>query len=153
MRLSDPFPEADIEWRIQSSGIKAGTPWGKVLAYVTNRAIMERLDEVATPMHWRNEFKEAPMGGILCGISLRNPDADWVTKWDGADHTQIEAVKGGLSGAMKRAAVQWGIGRYLYHLDTGWADFTPSGKYSAKIDGTWYRWNPPAMPAWALPEE
>ena len=42
-------------------------------------------------------------------------------KWDAAENTQVEAVKGGRSGAMKRAAVQWGIGRYLYNLEEGFA--------------------------------
>ena len=40
------------------------------LAYVTNRAIMERLDAVCEPQNWKNEFKPAPEGGILCGISI-----------------------------------------------------------------------------------
>jgi hypothetical protein len=47
-----------------------------------------------------------------------------ITKWDGAEQTQIEAVKGGLSGSMKRAAVQWGIGRYLYDLETNFVNLT-----------------------------
>ena len=33
-------------------------------------------------------------------------DIEWVTEWDGADNSQVEAVEGGLSGATKRAAVQ-----------------------------------------------
>ena len=32
----------------------------------------------------------------------------------------MEAIKGGLSNAMRRAAVQWGIGRYLYDLPQQW---------------------------------
>ena len=39
--LNEPFPVEDIEWRIQQSGDKNGKPWAMVLAYVTNRAIME----------------------------------------------------------------------------------------------------------------
>lgn len=50
-------------------------------------------------------------GGVECGISIKI-DGEWITKWDAAENTQVEAVKGGRSGAMKRAAVQWGIGRY-----------------------------------------
>lgn len=151
-KLHEPFSPHDIEWRVQSSGEKNGKVWARVLAYVTNRAIQERLDNVCGPENWRNEFKESPVGGVLCGLSIRVGD-EWVTKWDGAENTQIEAVKGGLSGAMKRAGVQWGIGRYLYNLPEGWAEITESGKHSGKTkDGEWFRWNPPQLPKWALPE-
>ena len=150
-KLKDPFPALDIEWRVQNSGMKGNKPWAMVLAYVTNRAIMDRLDEVCEPQGWQNEFADGPKEGLLCGISIKVGD-EWVRKWDGADNTQIEAVKGGLSGAMKRAGSQWGIGRYLYKLDAGWADFTDKGIYSTKIDNKYYKWNPPKLPTWALPK-
>jgi hypothetical protein len=53
---------------------------------------------------------------------------------------------------MKRAGSQWRIGRYLYNLDAGWAKFEDKGRYNSKIDGTYYKWNPPALPKWALPD-
>jgi len=157
--LAMPFPGADIEWRVQRSGLKNSKPWAMVLAYVDNRAIMDRLDAVCGPENWRNEYASGPGGGILCGLSIK-VGGEWVTKWDGADNTQIEAVKGGLSGAMKRAAVQWGIGRYLYNLEEGFANVSEDGRYrgSAKKNPkdnserpTYFRWNPPALPGWALP--
>ena len=156
-RLTAPFKASDVEWRIARSGIKDGKPWGMCLAYITNRAIMDRLDEVVGPGAWRNEYQRWGDKGVLCGLSIRGGFEgldvvhSWVTKWDGAEETDIESVKGGLSAAMKRAAVQWGIGRYLYDLEEGWAVFG-SGPYSAKIDGSFYRWAPPALPKWALPE-
>jgi hypothetical protein len=148
--LRDPFPARDIEWRVQSSGTKDGKVWAMVLAYVTNRAIMNRLDAVCGPENWRNQYQPGPAGGVVCGLSIKVGD-EWVTKWDGAENTDIEEVKGGLSGAMKRAAVQWGIGRYLYDLDEGWARVHPNGKHSAKTkDGTWFKWDPPELPRWAV---
>jgi hypothetical protein len=150
-RMKEPFSAEHIEWRIQTSGEKNGRIWAKCLAYVTNRAIMDRLDEVAGPAQWRNEYAPAPCGGVMCGISIL-VDGHWITKWDGAENTDIEGVKGGLSGAMKRAAVQWGIGRYLYDLDEGFADIVDGGTFSAKTkDGKWFKWNPPPLPRWALP--
>jgi hypothetical protein len=44
----------------------------------------------------------------------------WVRKSDGAGETQVEGEKGAISDALKRAAVKWGIGRYLYDLDSPW---------------------------------
>ena len=155
-RLRDPFAPDDIEWRVQQAGEKNGKPWARVLAYVTNRAIMERLDEVVGPEAWQNVFKEGPAGGVVCGLSIRvaRPDGtgEWVTKWDGAENTDVEPVKGGLSGAMKRAAVMWGVGRYLYDLEEGWARVHDGGRYSAKgKDGSWFKWDPPELPVWAVP--
>jgi hypothetical protein len=154
-RLRDPFAPEDIEWRVQTAGEKNGRPWARVLAYVTNRAIMDRLDEVAGPGNWRNEYQPGPAGGVVCGLSVRVPRADgaeWVTKWDGAENSDVEPVKGGLSNAMKRAAVQWGIGRYLYDLDEGWATVTDNGRFSAKTkEGKWFKWDPPELPTWAIP--
>lgn len=158
-KLRDPFPAQDIEWRIQRSGIKNGKPWAIVVAYVSNRAIMDRLDEVCGPENWINEFAAGPDGGVLCGIGVRIND-EFLWKWDGAENTNFEPVKGGLSGAMKRAGVQWGIGRYLYNLDASFAEFDENGKYKDNIKrdrddkhGEWHRWNPPPLPSWALPTD
>jgi hypothetical protein len=59
---------------------------------------------------------------------------------------------------MKRAAVQWGIGRYLYKLEVGFAHINQDGKYYCPADKSGkkrypsFRWDPPALPEWALPE-
>jgi len=158
--LKVPFAAEDIEWRVERAGQSNGKVWALVLAYVTNRAIMDRLDEVCGPTNWRNEFSTAPDGGVLCGISIRcGDDGEWITKYDGAQNTQVEAVKGGLSGAMKRAGVQWGIGRYLYNLSDGFAEVCDDGEFrgcvkakqgSGKKD-VYFKWNPPSLPEWALP--
>ena len=37
-------------------------------------------------------------------------------------------MKGGLSDSFKRAAVQWGIGRYLYSMGAVWVDVEQKGK-------------------------
>ncbi len=150
-RLKHPFPSRDIEWRIQQSGLKNDKPWAKILAYVTARAIQERLDDIAGPENWKNEFTQGPQGGVLCGLSIRVGE-EWVTKWDGAENTDVEGVKGGLSGSLKRAAVQWGIGRYLYDLGESWAAFRENGQYKAKLENRWFSWDPPRLPDWALPE-
>ena len=149
--LRIPFPEEDIEWRIQQSGLSNGLPWALVLAYVTNRAIMDRLDEIVGPENWTNDFTQSPNGGVLCTLGVRIEDDTWVYKTDGADNTEIERVKGGLSNAMKRAGVQWGIGRYLYKLPTTFAQFIGDGRFKTRIDGSPYRWNPPALTKEFLP--
>lgn len=167
-KLRAPFPASDIEWRVQQSGVKNGKGWAMVLAYVTNRAIQQRLDDVVGPENWRNEFSKAPDDGVLCGIGIRvkaiklPTNSEWITKYDGAENTQVEAVKGGLSGAMKRAAVQWGIGRYLYNLETKFVQVVEKGENritcqnkdsNGKPIGEAVKgyWNAPTLPDWALP--
>lgn len=160
-KLDEPFAPNDVEWRIQQAkkGGQAGV-WCMVLCYVTNRAIMNRLDKVCGKANWSNQFK-ATDKAIECGISVKAGD-EWITKWDAAEETQIEAVKGGRSGAMKRAAVQWGIGRYLYNLEATFANVVvnnkrPQGenwnKGSVKDGQGWitYWWQTPTLPDWALP--
>ncbi len=157
-RLRDPFPPSDVSWRIAQAGKGKNGIWAKVLAYLDNRAIMDRLDEVVGPENWHNEFTTGPQGGVLCGISIRLGE-EWITKWDGAENTDIEAIKGGLSDSMKRAAVQWGIGRYLYSLGDSWAQVSDDGahfasckiKVSGKEEHVNFKWDHPTLPAWALP--
>ena len=156
-KLKTPFAPEDIEWRVQRSGVKNGKPWAMVLAYVTNRAIQDRLDAVVGPGGWQNSFAPGPHGGVICRIAIK-VDGEWVEKWDGADNTDIEAIKGGLSGSMKRTGVQWGIGRYLYKLETGWANIHDGGSHRDRVKDSsgkviYYRWDPPALPSWALPKD
>lgn len=142
LALQKPFPAEDIEWRVGSTS--ADKSKGIALAYLTNRAIMSRLDELFGPFGWRNEFREWKGTSQLCGISIKH-EGEWITKWDGADDSQTEAVKGGLSDAMKRAGYQWGIGRYLYNLDPIWMPLKAQGKSYALM-------GQPQLPKWALPE-
>lgn len=128
--LAMPFAPDDLEWRLQR--VIETRELGIAVPYVTNRAIMSRLDDVVGPENWYNDFK--PWHGAggkeaqLCGISIRFGD-EWITKWDGAEDSDIEPVKGGLSDSMKRAAVQWGIGgRVLYSMDTVWVDIEKLGR-------------------------
>jgi hypothetical protein len=110
-KLTAKINPHEIQWRIQSAKNGKTT----VVPYLTNRCVMERFDEEFGAMHWKNEFVEWRGKGVKCGISARNEaSGEWVTKYDGADETNIESTKGGFSDSMKRAAVQWGLGRDLY---------------------------------------
>jgi hypothetical protein len=132
-KLREPFAPSDVSWRIGQAGKKGnGEIWAKVLAYIDNRCVQDRLDTVCGPDHWRNEEpRKGPDGGVLQGISIEVAPDKWITKWDGAENSDIEAVKGGLSDAMKRASVLWGIGRYLYELGESWAEIVAQGTQGA----------------------
>ena len=128
--LAKPFAPEDLEWRLQNTIEE--TMRGMAVPYVTNRAIQNRLDEVCGPENWYNEFQPWHSNGKkdaqLCGIAIYFEGKGFITKWDGAEDSDIEPIKGGLSDSMKRAAYQWGIGRVLYSLDTVWVDIERRGR-------------------------
>ena len=161
-KLSEPFPADDIEWRVAMAGDKNGKVWARVLAYITSRAVQQRLDDVCGPDGWTTEIIPVHNGAYLCKLSVRVEHKDgsyeWISRMDGSDESNIEAVKGGISGSIKRAAVQFGVGRYLYNLKDNWAIVSEKGKYSGEYkskDGhkAYFRWDAPQLPAWALPKE
>ena len=130
--LSAPFSSSDIEWRV--SATNAEKTKGLAVPYVTNRAIQNRLDDTVGIDGWYNDFRPWKNGSAqLCVISIFFPQLEQcLTKWDGADDSEFESVKGGLSDSMKRAAVEWSIGRYLYGMTQVWVtvQITNSGKKS-----------------------
>lgn len=105
MALKRPFEPAKLKWR--------KGPGGKELVYITARDVMDRLDQVVGFYGWGTSYHEV-MGRVVCKLTLQ-VEGKTITKCDGADDTAIEGAKGALSDALKRAAVQFGIGRYLYH--------------------------------------
>ncbi|MCK9473742.1 Rad52/Rad22 family DNA repair protein [Sulfurimonas sp.] len=153
--LKRPFKADEIEWRVQSCGKNDDGFWAMVLAYVQNRAIQDRLDEVFGIDGWQNALRELPNGGMSCGISVKI-NGEWITKWDGADNTDIETTKGGISNAMKRSAVQWGIGRYLYNLEVVYAVVSATKQkgwnYATTKQKDKFYWKTPSLPEWALPK-
>ncbi|HEX9953218.1 MAG TPA: Rad52/Rad22 family DNA repair protein [Rubricoccaceae bacterium] len=130
--LAAPFATSDVEWK--PGAVTRDKSKGLAMAYLSNRAVQDRLDAVCGPADWRNEYRPGPDGGVVCGLSVYverdGLPPEWVTKWDGADNTDVEAVKGGLSGSMKRAAVMWGIGRSLYSLPAQWVRLDERGRFA-----------------------
>ncbi len=123
-KLTSKIQPSEIQWRIQSAKNGKTT----VVPYLTNRCVMERFDEQFGAMNWSNNYEKWGVKGVKCGISARiDSSSEWVTKYDGADETNIEATKGGFSDSMKRAAVQWGLGRDLY--DYPMIQFEGESKY------------------------
>lgn len=165
-QLQEPFSADDIEWRAGSIGADRH-PRVQVMAYLTARAVQQRLDDVVGASNWYStQASMLEFAGIVMlqvGIAIRC-DGEWITKYDAAEPTKVESVKGGYSAAFKRAAVQWGIGRYLYHLTNMYAEVQVVGRDESrprgegwryqkhKVDGLTVCWKPPQLPSWALPE-
>lgn len=115
--LAAPFPPDRVSWRIGQMK-KGDATKGKALAYLDARDVMGRLDEICGPGGWQCRYSHA-LNKTVCDIGIKVGD-EWVWKADGAGDSDIEAEKGALSDAFKRAGVRWGIGRYLYDIPSPW---------------------------------
>jgi hypothetical protein len=122
--LAEPFEDDEIEWRVQRCGKSSGNVWALIVPYVDARAIMNRLDTVAGVAGWSDSYSvvQTPEAGIACRLTIHRNDKLSITKEDAAECTNVSAVKGGYSDALKRAAVKFGMGRYLYGVDTVFAN-------------------------------
>lgn len=123
-KLAAPFAPDRISWRVGST--TQDKKRGLAFAYIDARDVMARLDEVCGPGGWQCRYPHAA-AKTVCEIGVL-ANGDWIWKADGAGDTDVESEKGALSDAFKRAAVRWGIGRYLYDVDTPWIEIEPMGK-------------------------
>ena len=123
--LCRPFASEEIDWRVGST--TAAKDKGMALAYMDARAVMDRLDGVCGPGGWQcNYVVTGPVA--VCNLGVQMPNSEWIWKADGAGATDVEGEKGMLSDALKRAAVRWGVGRYLYEMKSPWVAIVPMGK-------------------------
>ena len=159
--LGAPFPAEAIHWKPQKVSLQGNR--ALAVAYLDAREVAGRLDEVVGPLGW--QVVHQILGDqLVTGIGIRDPaTVSWVWKWDsgfvgrqqdddekgseGSDprrhrHDEEKARKGTLSDGLKRAAVLWGIGRYLYRLPKTWVAYDPKTKSLADT---------PRLPPWAQP--
>lgn len=138
--LSQPVKADEIEWRVQFIKKELFKGNVSVVPYINNRCVMDRFDEAFGWDGWSNEIKEIA-GGYLCKVTVKIGDIE-VSKVDGASKTDIEPEKGGISDAMKRCAVQFGLGRDLYRYPKVYIENTeqkiPSWAYDRLEDLTNY---------------
>lgn len=141
-RLAEPFPAAEVRWKPQA--IKGNR--ASAIAYLDARHVMDRLDHVVGGGNWQDEYKVLDDGSVVCTLAVR-VDGEWISKTDvGSLSAQPDAgdrLKAAFSDALKRAAVKWGIGRYLYRLQAQWVDYDPVKKQFTQK---------PSLPFWAVPE-
>tara|TARA_R110000824_G_scaffold336478_5_gene522988 strand:+ start:662 stop:1477 length:816 start_codon:yes stop_codon:yes gene_type:complete len=125
--LTRPFTDEEVYWRLDRGN--------SILCYVDARSIMERLDKTVGSENWQCTYLEMPSGRVICKLGIRI-NKEWIWKEDGAgnpsmhgQNAESHAAKGGLSNALKRAAVVWGLARHLY--DLGDTKVQMSTKYPA----------------------
>jgi len=120
------------KWKIQSKS-KDGKK-AQCVAYIDARDVMDLLDRAVGIENWRDSYRRE--GSLICKLELRI-GGEWVAKEDTGVPSPFEGEKGEFSDAFKRAAVKWGIGRFLYDLDFKWVDLdtygNPVDKAGARI--------------------
>src|SRR5271165_7068703 len=106
--LAAPFLPEEV--RVRSQGARQ-------LQYITARTVMNRLDDVLGPANWWDEYMPLE-NSVICRLTIRLPDGTTLTKSDAGGYAGMpdsgDDDKSGFSDAFKRAAVKFGIGRYLY---------------------------------------
>lgn len=108
--LAAPFDREEVKSRTAHGG--------RVLHYITARTVMNRLDEVCGPEAWWDNYEFFGQTGCKCHLTLRMPDGTEVTKVGVGGVTPMpdesDTDKTGESDSFKRAAMKFGLGRYLY---------------------------------------
>ena len=106
--LAAPFEPNEV--KVRSTG-------GRQLHYITARTVMNRLDNVLGPENWWDEYSPNE-NSVLCRLTIRLADGSTLTKCDAGGYAGMadsgDDDKSGYSDAFKRAAVKFGVARYLY---------------------------------------
>src|SRR5579871_6329197 len=140
--LSAPFDPKDVKFKPQM--VKNNR--ALAMAYIDARLIQDRLDAVLGVENWEDGYKILPDGSVMCRLRIKLGDR-WISKTDvGSPSEQPDVgdrLKAAFSDALKRAAVKFGIGRYLYRLSAQWVDYDPAKKQLTQL---------PQLPAFALPK-
>ncbi len=140
--LAVPFEPRDVKFKPQM--VKNNRCLA--MAYIDARLIQDRLDDVLGVENWEDAYKILPDGSVMCRLRIKLGDR-WITKTDvGSPSEQPDGgdrLKAAFSDALKRAAVKYGIGRYLYRLPAQWVDYDPVKKQIAQV---------PQLPAFAIPK-
>lgn len=127
--LVRPFDEEKVSWRTQSMGKSNGRLWVRMIPYIDARDVMNRLDEVLGPYNWQSKLETfGEYTKCSLGLFINN---NWIWKEDVGENTNTAPYKGAASDSLKRAACQWGVGRYLYDEDSKFAEIVEKGTRGA----------------------
>jgi len=115
-KLVSPFDTSEIKFK--PTAIKDGK--ALALPYVDARTILDRLDEAIGSENWQDEYDVISPNQVICKLTIHG-----TTKSDAgeASSEDREPLKSAVSDALKRAAVKFGIGRYLYRSPKIWCKF------------------------------
>lgn len=127
-KLRAPFDPADVDFRPQGKPNKSGKV--QAVAYIDARAVADRLDEAVGPGAWSFTYEPVLINKGDIQLAKGRLTVHGVTKEDVGTASNYDPSKGCVSDALKRAAVLWGIGRYLYDERGEWVTPDEYGRIS-----------------------
>lgn len=139
-RLAAPFPGHLVDWRAQA--VTKDKKRALMVAFVNARAVMDRLDAVC-PNDWSFEIEViagAPTPTVKGRLTVLGTMREDIGE---AGEGEAATLKAAVSDALKRCAVHFGVGRYLYDLPLQWVDWDDLKR--TPLRGM-------ELPEWALPE-
>jgi hypothetical protein len=140
-RLAEPFDAKEIKFKPQIVRSNRAL----AICYVDARVIMDRLDHVFGIDGWQDEYEHLDNRSVVCRLRVK-VDGEWIVKSDVGSISEQpdegDRTKSAFSDSLKRAAVKYGIGRYLYRLPQQWVDYDAQTRQIK---------SPPTLPAWAKP--
>lgn len=127
--LAAPFDPDDVDFRVQGRASTEGK--AQILAYIDARTVQDRLDAVVGIENWSFDWTAIATDDKGEIVSVKATITVYgISKSDVGVASNVEGDKGAVSGGEKRAAVQWGIGRYLYALPATWQTVDAKGRIS-----------------------
>ena len=160
--LSEPFDPGEIKWRVTATSMhqsKHGPQKrGQLVAYADQRAYTDSLNEVFGEWGWTRSYevqvvqnfeRRAPGDKNRTAVAAKVVVVSKVTIHGFGSHTSVgeewaddqNAATRAEAQAFKRACACFGLGRYLYDLQTVWVDLD---HYNRPV-------HTPNLPDWALP--
>jgi len=162
--LNEPFDPGEIKWRVTATSTNHGKHGsqkrGQLVAYADQRAYTDRLNDVFGEWGWtrgyevqvaQNFERRAPGDKTRTAVAAKVVVVCKVTVCGLGSHTGVgeewaddqNAATRAEAQAFKRACACFGLGRYLYDLDTVWVDLD---QYNRPV-------HTPRLPDWALPSK
>lgn len=138
-RIQSPFPAHMVSWK--AVAFNKDRTRALLLAHIDARAVQDRLDAIC-PDDWSFELEvvagaaHPTVKGRLTVLGVTREDI-------GEAEGEYASTKAAASDALKRCAVQFGIGRYLYDLPKTWGDWDDKARAPRSL---------PELPEWAKPE-
>lgn len=118
--LSEPFDEADIKYR--AGAISRDGKRAQALPYADPRVYEDRLNALV-PGAWEVEFEPWGETRIICRLTIHGVTRS--STGESGDGPEAVAGTAAEAQAFKRACAKFGLGRYLYSLETRWVDYDP----------------------------
>lgn len=129
-QLQRPFTRGAVRIKPQATADRNGGKVGLVTFYIDSRLVVERLNAVVGPDAWAESYKpvlDDAMGAaahffpVECTLTVLGVSRTDVGQYQ-SNTTDDKAWKSGYSDALKRAAVKFRIGAYLYGTPNVWVE-------------------------------